>query len=214
MRHLKLLGSRPRENRVPILKNLLRLLVGCQLGGIALLNLHGLLKARNRVLQSLQIRQNQLGINGLHVRGRINLAVHMNHVWVIKRAHHLRDCVCLTNIRQELIPQPLTLRGTLHNTRNINERDGRGQNTLRPENLGEPVQAGIRQVHHTNIRLNRSERVVSRQHRVAGERVEQGGLAHVRKTDNADSQSHRKSFIMTTIIRPQPRVIPGAGTDN
>ena len=119
----------------------------------------------------------------------------MNHVRVIKRAHHLRDRVCLTNIRQELIPQPLALRGTLHNTRNINERDSRGQNTLRPENLGEPVQAGIRQVHHTNIRLNRSERVVSRQHRVAGERVEQGGLAHVRKTDNADSQSHRKSFI-------------------
>ena len=111
----------------------------------------------------------------------------MNDVRVIKRTHNLGDSVRLTNVREELITQALTLRSALHNTRNINERNSRRQNTLRTKNLSQTVQTRIRQVHHAHVRVNGRERVVSRQHGVAGQSVEQGGLAHVRQANNADS---------------------------
>ena len=111
----------------------------------------------------------------------------MNDVRVIKRTHHLGDSVRLTNVREELVTQALTLRSALHNTRNINERNSCRQNTLRTKNLSQTVQTRIRQVHHAHVRVNGRERVVSRQHSVAGQSVEQGGLAHVRQANNADS---------------------------
>ena len=187
MSQLQLRVLRTRNDGVTILQDLLRGLVGLQLSGVTLLNLHSLLQTRNSVLQSLQVRQNQLSVNGLHIGGGVDLAVHVNDVRVIKRTHHLRDSVRLTNVREELITQALTLRSALHNTRNINERNSRRQNTLRTKNLSQTVQTRIRQVHHAHVRVNSRERVVSRQHSVAGQSVEQGGLAHVRQANNADS---------------------------
>ncbi|BAI64405.1 UDP-N-acetylglucosamine enolpyruvyl transferase [Rothia mucilaginosa DY-18] len=184
---LQLRILRTRNDGVTILQDLLRSLISLQLSGVTLLNLHSLLQTRNSVLQSLQVSQNQLSVNGLHIGGGVDLAVHVNDVRVIKRTHHLRDSVRLTNVREELVTQALTLRSALHNTRNINERNSRRQNTLRTKNLSQTVQTRIRQVHHAHVRVNGRERVVSRQHSVAGQSVEQGGLAHVRQANNADS---------------------------
>ncbi len=43
---------------------------------------------------------------------------------------------------------------------------------------------------HAHVRLDRRERVVRGEDVVAGERVEQGGLADVGQSDDADGESH------------------------
>ena len=111
----------------------------------------------------------------------------MNDVRVIKRTHHLGDSVRLTNVREELVTQALTLRSALHNTRNINERNSRRQNTLRTKNLSQTVQTRIRQAHHAHVRVNGRERVVGGQDGRAGQSIEQGGLAYVGQSHNSDS---------------------------
>ena len=45
----------------------------------------------------------------------------MNHIGILKAAHHMNNGVHLTDIRQKLIAQALTLRRALYQSRNIHK---------------------------------------------------------------------------------------------
>ncbi len=157
---------------------------------VHLLPLYFFLVTRTRLLERLQIRKDQLGVDGADVALRLHLSVHVDDVFVGEAAHHLRNGIRLTNVREELVAEPFARRCAAHDARDVNERNRRWQDLLRSEDLGKHIQARIRQVHHADVRFDRCKRIVGGEHVVLGERVEERALAHVRKTDNANGQCH------------------------
>ena len=108
----------------------------------------------------------------------------------VEAAHDLRDRVGLADVREELVAEPLALGGAAHDAGDVDERHGGGQDALGAEDAGERLEPRVGQVHHADVRFDRREGVVRREHLVLGERVEQGGLADVGQADDADSESH------------------------
>ena len=72
----------------------------------------------------------------------------------------------------------------------VDEGDRRRHDLLRVEELGEALEAGVGHRHDPDVGVDGGEGVVGRQHLVAGEGVEQRGLADVGQADDADGQSH------------------------
>ena len=70
------------------------------------------------------------------------------------------------------------------------------------EDLGELLHPLVRYGDHADVRLDRRERVVRREHVVLGQRVEQGGLADVGQADDADSESHDPPAYRRGAARP------------
>jgi hypothetical protein len=170
-------------------------------GRVGLLALDFLLEARNRLLKGLHVGEDQLGVDRLHVAVRVDLAVDVRDVAVGEAAHHLRDRVGLADVGEELIAEPLALTRAAHDSGDVDERHRRGKDLLRSEDLREAVQARIRKLDDADVRLDRCERVVRREDVVLGESVEQGRLAHVGKSYDADSQSHGSRFYPRRLAR-------------
>ena len=91
---------------------------------------------------------------------------------------------------RNLLPRPSPSRGAAHDARDVDEVDGRREDPLRAEDLGQLGEAGVRDADHADVRLDRGERVVGRQHVVLGQGVEQGRLADIRQTDDSDRERH------------------------
>ena len=54
----------------------------------------------------------------------------------------------------------------------------------------ERLKSRVGKVHDSDVGLDRRERVVGREHRLLGQRVEERRLADIGKTDDRDSKSH------------------------
>ncbi len=121
---------------------------------------------------------------------RVHRSRDVHDIRVVESAHDLRDRIRLSDVGEELVAEPLALRGALHDARDVDEAHRRGQDALTAEDLREDAEALVGQVHDAHVRLDRGERVVRREHRVLGERVEEGGLADVGQADDADGESH------------------------
>ena len=94
-------------------------------------------------------------------------------------------------LREELVAQALPLGGALDDAGDVDERDRRRAAILRrAEDLGEHVEPRVRDADDADVRLDRRERVVRREHVVLGQRVEQRGLADVGQADDADGEAH------------------------
>ena len=117
-------------------------------------------------------------------------AVDVHDILVGEAAHHLRDRVGLADVGEELVAEPLAVARPLDDAGDVDERHRGGQDALAAEHLGELREARVRQADDADVRLDRRERIVRRQHLILGEGVEQGGLADVRESDDGDSESH------------------------
>ncbi len=115
---------------------------------------------RYTALQDLQIREEQFVVDRLDVTRRIDAALHMNHVRVLKTADHVHDGVHLADMAQKLVAQALALSGTLHQTGNIHKLDGRGSHFFRVIHLPQQADPLIRHRHDPHIRINRAERII------------------------------------------------------
>ena len=170
----------------PTVQNLLRLDRGGENIGLHLFALDFFFVARDRLVQSLKVGQNQFGVDRFEVVLRVDLARNVDDVGVGETADDLRNRVRFANRGEELVAEPFALGCTLDDSGDVNERHGRWQDSLAAENFRQYVQARVRQVDDTDVRLNRCERIVRRENVVARERIEQGGLSHVGKTDDSD----------------------------
>ena len=171
-------------------KNGLRLLDGLHVGRFDLLTAQILLQLRQRVLDGLQIGEDQLGVDGFNVVGRIDLAVDVHDIIVFEGTHDLADRVGFANVGEELVAQAFAFRSALDDSCDVDEGDGGRHDLLRMHELGEHRQTVIRQRHNAGVRFDGGERIVFRQHVVAGQCVEHGGLADVRQSDDSDSKRH------------------------
>ncbi len=114
----------------------------------------------------------------------------MAHVRVGENAHYLADRVGLANVGKELIAQTLPLRRAAHQAGNVDEAHCGWDDPGRVVQPGERLEPRVRETDNAHVGLDRRERVV-RCHRASpGQRVEQGGLAHVRQSDDSDLKAH------------------------
>ena len=153
----------------------------------------------------------------------------MRHVDVLEDAGHLTDGVGLTDVGEERVAHALTLRRPPDNACDVHETHGGGHDALRVEDLRQHRQPGIRHPHHADVRFDRRERIIGRQHVVAGQRVEQGRLAGIREADDSNGESHerrvygtpprkgsasrRQKYLRTSCVSQMPWVRVSSVTD-
>ena len=155
-----------------------------------------LLRGRHATLQAVEIRKHQLRLHSLRIAHRIDRALNVRHIAIFKTSQHMRNRIHLANMRQKLVPQPLTTRSPTHQPGNIHKLKLSRNDLLRVRQLGQHLKPRIRHSHAPHIRLNRTKRVVSGLSRSGlGKRIEQRGLAHIRQTDNSAIESHSNSCL-------------------
>ena len=161
------------ENRFFILVR--RLESRCQRSGLQKL-LHPLQKIRflcqrlihSRLLahlgdpsfQDLDIGKNQFQIDRLDVPERIDAAVHMHHIGVLKAAHHVNDGVHLTDVAQELVAESFSLRCSLNQTGDVHELDHSGRHLFGVVHISEKLQPLVRNGYDSHIGIDGAERII------------------------------------------------------
>ena len=106
----------------------------------------------------------------------------------------MSDGIGLTNVRQELVTQPLALRRAGHESGDIDELHGRRQDLLRLDDVGKYLQTKIRHGNDADVRLDRAERVVLGGDLSCRQRVKQCRFANVGQADDATGNSHHSVF--------------------
>ena len=136
-------------------------------------------KSGECLVNRLEVGENQLGFDCRHVAGGVDRTVDVNDVVVLKDANDFADGVGFTNSGEELIPEALALTGSSDNPGNVDEVDGRGEDPLGPEYVGEYGQSLVRYRDHADIGFDCGKGVVRGQDIVLGECIKEGGLADV-----------------------------------
>ncbi|MNG93754.1 hypothetical protein D3C79_527290 [compost metagenome] len=114
----------------------------------------------------------------------------MNDVVILKATYHVADSFGFTDVGQELVTQAFAFGSPFYQACDINEFHGGGQNALWFDDFGQLIQTCIGHRYHAGIRFNGAEREVSRFNTRFGQRIEQGGFANVRQTDDTAFESH------------------------
>ena len=141
------------------------------------------------ILADLEVGQDQLQVDGINVAdgvnalGLVDVLDHMDDVVIVEAAHNMDDGVALADVAQKLVAETRALACTLDQTCNVNKlNDGRRFLVGLPD-FGQLVQPRVGHGHDARVRLNRAEGVVGRLRVLgAGQRIEQGRLAHVGQT--------------------------------
>lgn len=184
-----------REEGLAGLQDLLRVLDRGEHRDLLLLEAGLLRQARDGLLDGLEVGEDQLGVDRLDVVLGRDLAVDVDDVLVLEGADDLADRVGLADVREELVAQALTLRRAPDDAGDVDEVHRGRQELLGVEDLRELVEARVRDADHSDVGLDRGERVVGRQHVVLGQGVEQGRLADIRQTDDSDRERHFGDFL-------------------
>ncbi len=137
-------------------------------------------------LHRLEVLQDQLGFDRLDIRDRIDPVVDVHDVLVLEAPDHVGDCVRLPDIAQEGIALTLALRGTLYQSRNVDELDRRRHYLLRCVKLDQLVEARVRDRDDSDVRVDRAKGVVRRLGFFFGKRAEEGRFPDIGKTDDAN----------------------------
>ena len=114
----------------------------------------------------------------------------MNDVGVLEAAHHVGDRIGFTNIGEELVAQTFTLGSASDQAGDVHEFHGGRENTLRFDDLGEFVQPWIGHRDQSRVRFNGAEREILCRNACFGQRIEQGGFAHIGETYYAAFETH------------------------
>jgi hypothetical protein len=102
----------------------------------------------------------------------------------------MNDNSDLANVREELVAQSLSLRRPLYEPGDVHEfHDGR-YDLLRGNELGNALQPTIGHADNSDVRFDRTERIVGGLRRRGGKCRKYGGLADVGKSDDPAIESH------------------------
>src|SRR3954451_13327882 len=108
--------AQQRERTVDEVERFLRLLV---------LAANELLERDDAPLQAVEVGEHQLGLDRLDVGDRIDRVADMRHVRIVEAAHHMRDRIDLADVAEELVAEPLALRGAFYEARDVDEGEAR-----------------------------------------------------------------------------------------
>ena len=170
----------------------------------------------DRLVDGLEVGEDQLGLDRGDVAARVDLAVDVGDVLVAEDARDLADRGRFADVREELVAQALALRRAADDAGDVDELHRGRQQLLRAVDLRELREPVVRYADDADVGLDRRERVVRREHVVLGQRVEERRLACVGETDDADGECHGRSLYegvrpARESRRPRNGVAVGAG---
>ena len=129
-------------------------------------------------------------IYGLDVACGVDPVVDVDDVGVLEAPHDMGDDAHFPDVGQELVAQALALGGSSHETCDINELGHCRNHLCRRNDADDPVQPRIGDVYPSDVRLDCAERIVGSLGRCAGQGRENGGLSHIRKSNDTAVKSH------------------------
>lgn len=109
----------------------------------------------------------------------------MRDVAVVEAAQHVDDGVRVADVAQELVAQPLALRGALDQTRDVDDLDRRGDHAPGVVDLGQADEPLVGHGDDAHVGFDRAEGEVGRLGLCVGEAVEKRRLAHVGQAHDA-----------------------------
>ena len=119
----------------------------------------------------MQVGENQFGIDSINIAGGVDLAVHMNDVFVGEGPNHLANGVGFPNIGEEGVTAALAVGSTLDDAGDVDKGHGGGQNAFGGKNFGEPHEAGVGQFDQPNIGVDGGKGIVGGQDIATGQGV-------------------------------------------
>jgi hypothetical protein len=137
------------------------------------------------VIDHIEIGHREFEVDDADIIERIDRSfVVTENLRVIEAAHHFHDRIAFADGRQELVAQALAFGGAFDQAGDIVEIEGGIDLALRLEHVGQKIEPLIGNEADPGVRIDGGERIILRQDVRIGNRVEQSGFAHVRKTDN------------------------------
>ncbi len=141
-----------------------------------------LLSARHAALYRLQVLDLQLVVDDFLVAHRVDTAVDMRDIVIVKTAQHMEYGICLADIGKKLVAQTLSLARTFHKAGDIDNLHRGRNHAARIAHLHKLVESFVRHGYDTHVGLYGAERKITRLGLGVGETVKQGRLAHVGQT--------------------------------
>jgi len=137
-------------------------------------------------LEGGHVGEDQLGIDHFDIADRVHCAGHVMNVLVLKATDDLHDGIDFADMAEELVAESFALAGAFDQPGDIDEFDGGGDGLFRLGKRGQSVKPWVGNADDADVRLDRAERKIGRLRLAgAGDGVEEGGLAHVGKSDNS-----------------------------
>lgn len=104
----------------------------------------------------------------------------------------MANSVHVADIGEKSVTQPFTFACPLHQSGNIDERDGGRDHFLGGKQVTKSFDSRIWNGNDTRIGFDRRERIVGGENARFSEGVEKGRLSYVGKPDDADLETHRR----------------------
>ena len=135
-------------------------------------------------LDGLQILELKFRVDDFLVADRIDRAIHMHHIVVVKATKHVDDGIRLADIGEELVAKAFALRGPFDKTGNIYYLDRCRDDAPGMDKFGKFIQSLIGHSDDAHLRIDGTKREISCLSLCARQTVEKSGFAHVRQSDD------------------------------
>ena len=112
------------------------------------------------IFNRLEVFELQLGVDDFFVANRVYTSVDVHHIAVVETAQHVDDGVGLADVAEKLVAESFTLRGALHQTRDVYDFYRRGNDFCRLHQRGQRREALVGHRDYANIRLDGAKREV------------------------------------------------------
>ena len=106
--------------------------------------LEGFFYTVDSAVQHIQIGKNQFQIDGFNISCRVDAAVNVNNVDILKAADNVDNRIHFPNISEEFIAQTFALRSTLYQTSDVNKFEGCRGEFIRFIDFCQFIQTAIR----------------------------------------------------------------------
>ena len=146
--------------------------------------------ALDRAFHHREVGQCQFGQDDLDIGNGIDLAGDMHHIGIVKAAHHVDDGIGLADVGEKLVAQSFASGRARHQPGNVDELDDGWLDALRLDDLRQLIHARIRHLYNAYVWFDGTERIVFRRDARLGQRIEQGGFAHIGQADDSAFQTH------------------------
>ena len=147
------------------------------------------------VFNGIEIGQDQLHGHDLAVPVRIDAAVHMDDILVLKTADHMDDRIDLPDMPEKLVAEPLPLARPLDQTRDIDKFHLGRDLLFGRDHLREHIQTRIRHRHHADIRFNGAERIILGINPGRRQCIKNGRFSNIWQADNTTTKTHNNNSL-------------------
>ena len=135
--------------------------------------------ALDAVFNGFEVLELEFGVDDFLVANGVDRTVNVHHVAVVEAAEHMDDGISFADVAQELVAEAFALRGTLHESGDVNDFHRCRHDASRMHQFGQFGKTFVGHRDDTHVGLDGAEREIGRLRFGVAQTIEEGGLAHV-----------------------------------